>query len=362
MSEIILIAGLGYVCWRIYTILPFGKWVKAGLLAVFALAMLAFALAIFGKLDRLPMWLASATYIFGNSWLVFFLYLLMVFALMDILALMNILPAKLLRSSAAGSAIAFGIVIAALTYGGIHYRHKQRREMTIVSAKVEAPVKLVMLSDLHMGYHNRRAALARWVDMINAEKPDLVLFAGDIIDRSVRAITLDADSLEFQRLEAPVYACLGNHEYYAGVEDSEKFYREAHITLLKDSVATDCGITIIGRDDRKNEGRRKLVNILKDTRQSQFRLVLDHQPEDLLEASLSGVDFQFSGHTHNGQVWPVSWIETLKFEVPHGPHAKGTTQYYISSGMGIWGGRFRIGTDSEYLVLNIVPARQQVVQ
>ena len=352
-----------YVLWHVYQVLPmpvWGKWIVV-LLMTAALAMML--IGLFGAFDRMPLSLASISYDISTSWLIVFLYLLIIFIVLDLGRLVHLVPKEWLHNNAFTAGAITTVVAGLLIYGNIHYNNKVRQPLEVPTAKqLSRPVKVVMLSDLHIGYHNRRADLARWVDMINAEKPDLVLFAGDIIDRSVRAITFDADSLEFQRLEAPVYACLGNHEYYAGVEDSEKFYREAHITLLKDSVASDCGITIIGRDDRKNEDRRKLVNILKGTRQSQFRLVLDHQPEDLLEASLSGVDFQFSGHTHNGQVWPVSWIETLKFEVPHGPHAKGTTQYYISSGMGIWGGRFRICTDSEYLVLNIVPARQQVVQ
>jgi len=68
------------------------------------------------------------------------------------------------------------------------------------------------------------------------------------------------------------------------------------------------------------------------------------------EAQQAGIDFQLSGHTHHGQVWPISWITDAIYEQAFGPLQKGNTQYYISSGLGIWGGKFRIGTRSEYIV------------
>ena len=67
--------------------------------------------------------------------------------------------------------------------------------------------------DLHLGYHNRRKELSRWVDIINAEHPDLILIGGDIIDISVRPLLEENMAAELRRLKAPVYACLGNHEY-----------------------------------------------------------------------------------------------------------------------------------------------------
>ena len=71
------------------------------------------------------------------------------------------------------------------------------------------------------------------------------------------------------------------------------------------------------------------------------------------EAEEAGIDFQFSGHTHRGQVWPLSWVTDAMYEKSWGHHIRGNTRYYISSGLGIWGPKIRIGTRSEYLVLHI---------
>ena len=89
-----------------------------------------------------------------------------------------------------------------------------------------------------------------------------------------------------------------------------------------------------------------------------FTIVLDHEPYHLEEAQQNGIDFQFSGHTHYGQVWPLSWIEDALYEDAFGPLKKGNTQYYVTSGMGIWGAKFRIGTRSEYVVLDLIPQKE----
>jgi predicted MPP superfamily phosphohydrolase len=70
----------------------------------------------------------------------------------------------------------------------------------------------------------------------------------------------------------------------------------------------------------------------------------------LEQAEQQHVDFQFSGHTHHGQIWPISWITEHVYECAFGRHQRSNTQYYVTSGIGLWGGKFRIGTRSEYVV------------
>ena len=159
---------------------------------------------------------------------------------------------------------------------------------------------------------------------------------------------------EFQRLQAPVYACLGNHEYFSGQPEARQFYKDAGIHLLMDSTAViDSSLVIIGRDDAMNRRRKTLADLTMNMDKSLFSIVLDHQPHHLEKAEKAGIDFQFSGHTHRGQVWPISWITDAIYECSWGSHQRGNTHYYVSSGMGIWGGMFRIGTQSEYVVLNV---------
>jgi predicted MPP superfamily phosphohydrolase len=281
-----------------------------------------------------------------------FLYLLLVFLLADIASLCHLLPKTLLKDSAAGLLGAVGIVALIMTLGAIHYPHKYREELTIETDKpLEQPLTIVLASDLHIGYHNRKAELARWVDLINAEKPDLVLIGGDIIDRSLRPVTEGRYEEEFRRIEAPVWTVLGNHETYAGLPQAEQFFQAAGIRVLKDSVAHFKGVDVIGRKDRSARSRASLQELAEGL--EGFTILLDHQPNHLEEAEQAGIDFQFSGHTHRGQVWPVSWATDLMFEKSWGHYRKGDTRYYISSGLGLWGAKIRVGTRSEYLVLKL---------
>jgi hypothetical protein len=281
-----------------------------------------------------------------------FLYFLIVFILADVFSLCKVLPKSFLTNSTAGLLGAIVVVAVILISGSIHYRLKYREELTVRTDKpLEKQLTIVLASDLHVGYGNRHAELSRWIDLINAEHPDLVLFGGDIVDMRLRPILEGGYADEFRRLKAPVFAVLGNHEYYGDEKGSERFYADAGISLLRDSVARFKGLEIIGRDDRSNRDRKALPE-LAGTLQG-FTILLDHQPSRLEEAEEAGIDFQFSGHTHHGQVWPLSWVTDAMFEKAYGYHSRGKTHYYVSSGLGIWGPKIRIGTRSEYLVLHI---------
>ena len=339
----------GYVCWHLWRITPPGwKMVVTGLFVLWMASMFVG----FACLERVPVKAACVLYEVGNTWMIAFLYLLLVFLVADLASLCHLLPKSFLKDSAAGLISAIGIVALIMTLGAIHYHHKYREELDIATEKpLEKPLTIVLASDLHIGYHNRRAELARWVDLINAEKPDLVLLGGDIIDRSLRPLTAGHYEEEFRRLEAPVWAVLGNHETYAGLGQAEQFYQDAGIRILKDSVAHFKGIDVIGRSDRSRPGRAGLHDFSSGL--EGFTLLLDHQPSHLEEAEEAGIDFQFSGHTHRGQVWPVSWFTDAIFEKSWGAYRKGNTQYYVSSGLGLWGAKIRVGTRSEYLVLKL---------
>ena len=92
---------------------------------------------------------------------------------------------------------------------------------------------------------------------------------------------------------------------------------------------------------------------MKKVDRSKYLILLDHQPYHQEQAEKCGIDFQFSGHTHYGQVWPINWITNMIYEDAFGSYQKGRTRYYVSSGLGIWGGKFRMGTQSEYVVAEV---------
>ena len=347
---------IAYIGWHFWCLLPL-PWVWKSL---FVLLMAGSFLLMFAGIrrttDQLPLEWGTVVYEVGTSSVFILLYLFILFLVLDLGRLVHLVPRTLLYQNwwtVCGIAVLmFGLFL----YGNLHYQHKYCEELTFRSPKITHPVRLVMLSDMHLGYHNRRDELHRWVDMINAERPDYIMIAGDIIDGSIRPLREEQMHEEFRRLQAPVYACLGNHEYYSGEPDAQQFYRDAGILLLQDSIAQAGELSIIGRDDRTNLHRKSLGKIMSELHDNTYRILLDHQPYHLEQAERQKVDFQFSGHTHHGQVWPISWITDAIYECAFGRHQRGQTNYYISSGMGIWGGKFRIGTRSEYVVVNLLPA------
>ena len=354
MFTLLPLLAIVYIAWHVWVLLPMPAIWK---LLIIIVGVLCFGMLFmnFGrKFDTYPLPVAQAAYEIGTSSIFVLLYLVIIFLVLDLGRLVHLVPKSLLYHNWQMALGIFVLLLGLFLYGNLHYYNKVRVPLEIKSAKpLPKEYKVVMASDLHLGYHNPRQELARWVDLINAEQPDFILIAGDIIDGSMRPLKEERMAEEFYRLKAPVYACLGNHEFYAGHPEAKQFYQDAGIHLLIDEAAViDSAIVIIGRDDRTNM-RRKPVNDLVAGASSLFTIILDHQPYNLDRAEAAGIDFQLSGHTHRGQVWPISWITDHIYECSWGSYQRGSTQFYVSSGLGIWGGKFRIGSQSEYVVATI---------
>ena len=347
--------GILYIAWHVWTILPLAAAWKGLIIALGVMCFSLLFLSIFRRFDSLPLSVSQWLYEIGTSSIFVMLYLVIVFLVLDLGRLVHLVPKVFLYHNGYTALGIFVLIFGLFLYGNLHYYNKVRVPLELKTSKpLSKTYKVVMASDFHLGYHNPRKELSRWVDMINAEKPDFILIAGDIIDGSMRPLLEEKMAEEFHRLTAPVYACLGNHEFYAGHPAAKQFLKDAGIRLLIDEAAViDSSIVVIGRDDRTNMRRKPVKDLVSTLPSSLYTVILDHQPYNLDRAEAAGVDFQLSGHTHRGQVWPISWITDAIYECAWGSHQRGNTQYYVSSGIGIWGGKFRIGTQSEYVVATI---------
>ena len=360
------ILALVYIVWHVWVLLPWPAVWKSVVIAVGVMSFLLLFMSVTRQFESQPLPVSQVLDEIGTSSIIVLLYLFMIFLVLDLGRLVRLVPKTWLYHNGWTAAVIAVIVFAVFLYGNLHYHHKVRVPLQLqVQQPLPKAYRVVMASDLHLGYHNPRKELARWVDMINAEHPDFILIAGDIIDGSMRPLLEEKMAEEFHRLQAPVYACLGNHEYFSGSPAARQFYRDAGIHLLIDEAAViDSSIVIIGRDDRMNRRRKPLKELMATAVSQQplshpYTIVLDHQPYDLDRVEAAGVDFQLSGHTHRGQVWPISWITDHVYECSWGSYQRGHTQFYISSGLGIWGGKFRIGTQSEYIVATLQKNERQ---
>ncbi len=352
----LILLAVVYVYWHIWTILPLGKIAKTAIVVLLVLPSASMFLG-FGMGGNASTDTVRLVQTVGTSWLLVLLYLLMTFIAIDIVRLIAPSARPWFSHSLYGSLGIVLLMIGIFTYGNTNYRHKKKVMLNVsIDKPVERPLRIIGISDLHLGYTIGRDEAAEWVDMINEKKPDMVLIAGDIVDSDVTPNMQDKVYEELKRINAPlgVYACLGNHDYYAGVKQSAEFMELSGITLLKDTaVPVDNRFYVIGRDDRTNPDRKSLDEIVSGLDKDKPMILLDHQPYNLEEARNAGIDLQLSGHTHNGQVFPINLITCAIYECSYGFTKKGKTNIYVSSGIGIWGGKFRIGTDSEFVVFNV---------
>ena len=347
-----------YVIYRLWQLMPptvIGRIILVAAGVVLSLAM--FASMAFGS--KMPSGLTAFLYKAGTSWFFILLYLLFIFLVCDLLRVTHILPMEKVMYGNWKSLVVLIVFMTALFSAGYAiYRNKKRVELTITLDKdIPKPIKIVMASDLHLGYGIGKKELGEWVGLINRENPDIVLFAGDVVDNSVKPLWKQgmADSLKRIKSRYGVFAAPGNHEYIAGLDDCIVFLTSSDIDVLVD-CATLVGDSfyIIGRDAMPNRNRKPLAEIMEGIDTSKPIIVLDHQPSDLEDAAANKADVLLCGHTHHGQVWPINWITDAMFEKAHGYLKKDDTNIYVSSGLGLWGGKYRLGSRSEYVVINII--------
>lgn len=220
---------------------------------------------------------------------------------------------------------------------------------------------LVLVSDVHLGTVIGRSRLEKLASQIEKLQPDLVVFAGDLLDEDLEpVIRQDLGSL-LCSIRAPlgVYAINGNHEHIGGAEQAFQYLQSHGIILLRDSVVLiNNSFYLVGREDRSSRRfngvvRRPLSALLKNIDSSKPIILLDHQPYKLEEAQTFGVDLQLSGHTHHGQLWPFQWITQRVYQISRGYKKIGNTHYYVSTGYGTWGPPVRIGNRPEIVSIHI---------
>ena len=317
------------------------------------LAALALVLSIFVlRHIEMPEVLSQGLFNIGSVWLVFTLYMVLALLITDISRLF----VPTLKTY--GFVVSFGFTVCLLTYGYFNYKHPDINHLDITLDKPlqGQPMKIVAISDVHLGNGTRKPQLQKFVEMINAQEPDLIIIGGDLIDNSLIPLYQQKMAEELNQLKAPmgIYLAPGNHEYISGMEACEQFLKGTPIRLLRDSIVTlPNGLQLIGRDDRSNRRRLPIAELMKQADSTKPTLLIDHQPYEVTKKDSLGIDIQFSGHTHRGQVWPLSLLVENMYEQSHGYRRWTNSHVYVSSGLSLWGPPFRIGTKSDMLVMRV---------
>ncbi len=356
----------GYVAIRGMQALPKNRFLRVlWFMLVICFSVLWIITTVFVK--KLPKEEITWLKVIGSAWIIAVAYGAMFAIMLDGLRMINrlfrIYP-RFVREHYAGVKLSlFALIVLAIaasfTLGYFHFQEPSVRKLELTVPKSGGnmeSVHIAVVSDLHLGYVLDRKYAERFVSGINALNADMILLVGDTIDREAAPLFEDNDQEVLRRLNAPlgVYAVLGNHEYLGNVGENIRLLRDSGIQVLIDeSVKIKDSFYLVGRDDYMNPDRMELPYLLKKINPVLPIIIMDHQPRDLNTPEKNGVDLQLSGHTHNGQAWPMNWILYALYEVPYGYKQKGNMHVYVSSGLGLWGPPFRIGTDSEIIDLTI---------
>ncbi len=268
--------------------------------------------------------------------------------------------------------VALGLTVVVLMWGWYLNHQVKPTSYMLTTQKQVSPLKIVMIADVHLGTTFNAQGFQKHLEKIQGEKPDAVVIVGDFVDdRTTRAEML-AGTKALSTLHTPygVYFVFGNHD--AGYEPPENRgfttadlvaeLEKNNVHVLQDkAVPLAPGYTLIGRADfsRGVNGKRRLpiADLVTPLDRENYQIVLDHQPRDYTALAKAGVDLVLSGHTHGGQLFPMNGVgKWLKMnDMIYGYERRKGTDFIVSSGISSWAIKFKTGTKSEYVVIEIKP-------
>lgn len=322
----------------------------------------------------------------STYWIGIMLYSLLYVVLFDLLRVIakhTKLKNTLLFSR--GSVISIGSVVVACAvatclYGIFNARNIKVNEYSVTvnkSCGSDKHLKAVLVADLHMGYAIGVDHITNMVKKINEQNADIVIIAGDIFDNSYDGMD-DPEGIKAQlksiKSKYGVYAVYGNHDIdekilmgftfdWGGKQlNSEKmtnFMKECNIKLINDeSVLINDEFYLVGRRDTDKPGtedgtRAEISELTKDLDKTKPIFVLSHEPDELQKTADAGADIDFSGHTHDGQLFPGNLTIGLFWENPCGMIKKDNMYSIVTSGVGVYGTFMRVGTDAEICTVDI---------
>lgn len=303
--------------------------------------------------------LGSFAYMLASFLMGFMLYMLISLIVVDLASL-------LIKTNT----IYYGLAVIVLSIGisvyGIYNSFNTKIiEQNITLSKLDNDLKIIHLSDIHIGHYRGKKFLKNIVDKTNAENPDLVVITGDLYDGRIR-LNLE-NLLPLKKMNAPIYFVEGNHDNYTGVQEIKAMLRSMGVKVLENESVVYKGVEIIGLNhlpaDNKTfsmhaqQGKTSIKSVLENYKSvnGHPKILLHHSPDGIKYASDAGIDLYLSGHTHAGQIWPITHIANLIFQFNKGLHKFENTLIYVSQGAGTFGPPMRVGTDSEITLLNLKP-------
>ncbi len=263
-----------------------------------------------------------------------------------------------LRNIAFGAAVFLAIIF--VIYGFIDARQVRVKTLQVKTEKIlpnNGKIRIVQISDVHVGLIIRDNRLQAILDRVTEAKPDILVSTGDLMDGELDNVMPQARQFVSITPKYGKYAILGNHEYYAGLKRSLEFTKAAGFEMLRDDVRHIAGLSIFGADDITGQRMglskdKQLFEKMLAHQDNGFVLLLKHQP---FVDDGENFNLQLSGHTHGGQIFPFMFITRLFFPKNYGYYELGKNKsVYISRGAGTWGPPVRVFAPPEITVIDLI--------
>lgn len=227
-----------------------------------------------------------------------------------------------------------------------------------------AGLRIVQISDLHVGPTIKVDYVQKVVDQVNNLNPDLIFFTGDMVDGSVEHLSKDVEPLRTLQAKYGKYFVTGNHEYYSGVEFWVQKVEELGLKHLKNEheiidiegePLAIAGVTDLMAHQVDKSHQSDPKQAVQGIPSAMPTILLAHQPGTANQTDDLDIDLMLCGHTHGGQYYPFHFAVAKAHPYIAGLYQHGDMQVYVNQGTGYWGPPLRLGIPSEITLLELVP-------
>lgn len=224
-------------------------------------------------------------------------------------------------------------------------------------------LKIVQLTDLHVGPTIKHDYVKQVCKKINNLKADLIVFTGDLADGSPLDLAHDVSPLKDLYAPYGKFFVTGNHEYYSGAKQwlykvkklgFEPLINEHRVIKYNNGLLSLAGVTDIKAEAFFSDHKSSPQKAIQGSPETSYKLLCAHQPTSIYKASRAGFDLQLSGHTHGGQYFPFNYLIRMEHPFVKGLYQYQNTQLYVSQGAGYWGPPIRFGTFPEITLFKFI--------
>jgi len=295
-------------------------------------------------------------YLISITWMGWFFYIFLFLLGFEILNLFL----KIKKKIAGTVVLSLAALVSIYAMGNANIFQVNHVDIPIKGLKSE--LKIVHISDLHLGPNRGKKYLQKIVKATNDQKPDIVLITGDLVDSNI-ALTESILS-HLKSLEGPVYFTTGNHESYINLEKALKMISKNGVRILRNEMVKTNNIQLIGLDymnaDQNSFDIHSLSNKTLKEELPKLKIspnspsiLMHHSPVGIEYVNQQGINLMLTGHTHSGQIFPINFLSKLFFPYHSGLYYYQGTYVYVSQGAGTYGPRMRLGTKNEITVIKL---------